>query len=1055
MRSRVRDYERQARPTEASLLLFVLLILVLGAALLLFAKGREAPADGAVVQINTAMPQEITRVLGVPASLGARIAAERTAQNGFRDVDALARMPVVPHPDAAADRLERAGYAPATVTEAQLADALGEQAADEATRERILSLHDDYPRADWSRLLGLPLIPPQRVSAASPAMAVRTWTQARNRFVFLCLALFLFFVLAHFLVRYARPNADPFLLPAVALLSTLGILLLFSLKDPVRDMTPYADQTLALVFGGGAALLLALSVPLARAPLHRYGYLYAVAALTGTVILGLFGTGPGGVKLSVAGTQPVEVIKILLVFFLAAYLAERGPVLNDPLRRLGPFPLPRRKDAAPLLVLYALALALFALVKDLGPVLLLFGAFLLLVYLATGRGIYVLLGLVMLLLGGALGYLLRFGVFQTRVDMWLSPWSNKHANGDQLALGLWALASGGPWGSGLGLGAPGAIPRGGSDLMFATLGEELGLIGALLVVACFFVIVGRGLRIARRAGSDFERLLASGLAGLLGLQAILILCGTLGILPLAGITLPFVSYGKSSLIASFFIIGMLLALSARTPAATVSPPRAYDVASARVVLFFTLFLGLAAVRLVWVQGIAANAVAGRTVTVPDSDGVRRPDVNPRLRTLAARIPRGRIFDRARRVLAENKGERRVYPFGAATGHLVGYVDPKVGGPAGMEARYDATLRGFREWRDLVPLWRGKDMPGMRLPRGADVTLALDAQLQQAALAALQRGAAQVRDRRTGRPKKRGAVVVLDVATGGVLAAVTLPTYNPGGLTPSSLRLLRANVNNDYPLINRALDGRYPPGSTFKIVTASALFDQNRADFTRNCAHVDTNVIWSAGGTTYARRRIVDDEADRPHGLVNLTEAIAQSCNIYFGNAGITLGAQALRGKAQEYGFTTLAPLNQFQAELPDIAFGQGPLLVSPLEMAGVAATVAAGGKRLRPQFIKAAGIEVTATPLSEGSAARLAEMMRRVTVSGTAAGRFARLPFPVAGKTGTAQNEEGDGMSHSWFIGFAPADRPRVAFAVVVENGGYGAAVAVPITREVLRQVAF
>jgi cell division protein FtsW (lipid II flippase) len=415
----------------------------------------------------------------------------------------------------------------------------------------------------WEQLVGAPLVPPARVRAAQSRLAVRSWPEAAQQFATLCGGVAGFLVVAHLLLRWRRPGADPFLLPLVGLLSGLGILMLFSLKDPVRDMPTYAAQAWALVIGGGAALLLAQTIVGTRVPLHRYGYLYAVAAVALTIVLGIFGSGPGGVKLSVAGTQPVEIIKILMVFFLAAYLAERGPLLNDPLRRLGPLPLPRRRDALPLLFLYALPLALFGLVKDLGPVLLLFGALVLLVYLATGRGVYVALGLLAVIAGGVFGYRLGLGVFDTRVDMFLSPWRNDHPTGDHLALGLWGLASGGPWGSGLGLGAPRFIPRGGSDLAFASLGEELGLVGTLLVVVCFFAIVARGLRIARRAGSDFDRLLAAGLSGLLAIQALVILSGTLGLFPLTGVTLPFISYGKSSLVASFFAVGVLLALSAK------------------------------------------------------------------------------------------------------------------------------------------------------------------------------------------------------------------------------------------------------------------------------------------------------------------------------------------------------------------------------------------------------------------------------------------------------------------------------------------------------------
>lgn len=999
--------ERRLRRTEGLLLLGVALLIVCGALLLVFAKQRSAavPLPGASaaaaeatipVNINTATARQIADALGISPEAAQAVVAARERGGGFGDVDALGR---------------------------------GRQK----------------------------LVPPDRLAVAASHLSVRTWEAARNRFLLACAGLLLFLFAGHIVTRRLQPRADPVLLPIAGALSALGVFVLFALKDPVRDMPAFWAQALGIVAGGTIALAIGLSPRIQALPLHRYGYIYALAAVISTLVLGVLGAGPGGVHLSVGGIQPVEFVKILLVFFLAAYLADRGPLLNEPLRRAGPIPLPRPSDTAPLLVLYALPLALFALVKDLGPVLLLFGTFLLLVYLATGRGVYVLLGIGMLALGGWVGYLLHFGVFRTRVDMWLSPWANMHKSGDHLALGLWGLASGGPLGSGLGLGGTHYIPRGGSDLVFAALGEETGLPGTLLICLAFLVIAARGIGIARRTSSDFDRYLAAGLSGLLAIQAFVILSGTLGLLPLTGITLPFVSYGKSSLIASFLIVGLLLSLSNRAAQAGgggVTPPPApptFRVASARIGALFVALLGIGIpLRLLWVQGFGSSQIATRRVRVPDADNVPRQHINPRLLFVASHTRRGRLLDRAGRVLAATQNGHRVYPYGAATGHLVGYVDPSVGGPTGFEAQFASQLQGYTSITDLLPLWRRKDSPGFAYPQGTDVVTALDAELQKAAFAALLDGASHVRDRRTGTPQHRGAAVVLDARTGEVLAAVTAPSYDPAKLTPTLMRRLSADVEGEYPLVNRAVDGRYPPGSTFKIAVASALFANDRADFTYVCHHIDENVIWSANGHTYARRRIVDDEGDQPHGLTNLTEAITQSCNIYFAHAAIALGPAALRSGVEKFGFAKLPTASQFGSELPDIGYGQGPMLASPMEMAGVAQTVANGGARLKPQYLKGAAPETAATPLNASDAARLAEMMRRVTVSGTAAGRFDALPYPVAGKTGTAQNDRYDKAPHSWFIGFAPADHPKIAFAVLVENGGYGAQVAAPVAERIL-----
>jgi cell division protein FtsI/penicillin-binding protein 2 len=182
----------------------------------------------------------------------------------------------------------------------------------------------------------------------------------------------------------------------------------------------------------------------------------------------------------------------------------------------------------------------------------------------------------------------------------------------------------------------------------------------------------------------------------------------------------------------------------------------------------------------------------------------------------------------------------------------------------------------------------------------------------------------------------------------------------------------------------------------------------------------------------------------------MDDAIAQSCNVYFAHAGLALGGDALRQSARQFGFSHLPSPLAFGANLPDIAYGQGPMLVSPTEMASVVQTVGNNGVRFQPTYRRDAIEAHGAAAIAPADAARLQAALLRVTQSGTAAGRFGGLPFAVAGKTGTAQNTSGDKVAHSWFVGYAPADHPRIAFAVMVENGGYGAQVAVPITNALL-----
>lgn len=263
-------------------------------------------------------------------------------------------------------------------------------------------------------------------------------------------AFLLVFWLVHGVLRKAAPAADPFLLPFTALLSGIGLMLVYSVKDPYRDTFAFSGQVWGVALYGFLALLVPLMRPFGRLPLRRYQYAYAgVAALLMALLASPLGHGPGGIHIQLFGLEPVEFIKLLLVLFAASYLAERQGTLGDATATL-----PRLADFGPLAGAYGFVLALFIIVKDLGPAVLLFGVFLALLYLTTRRLIYPLVGAALLLLAALAGNLLHFGFFATRVLMWLHPWDNPDRNGAQLAQGLWGMATGGLWGSGLGLGQP-------------------------------------------------------------------------------------------------------------------------------------------------------------------------------------------------------------------------------------------------------------------------------------------------------------------------------------------------------------------------------------------------------------------------------------------------------------------------------------------------------------------------------------------------------------------------------------------------------------------------
>jgi peptidoglycan glycosyltransferase len=340
-------------------------------------------------------------------------------------------------------------------------------------------------------------------------------------------------------------------------------------------------------------------------------------------------------------------------------------------------------------------------------------------------------------------------------------------------------------------------------------------------------------------------------------------------------------------------------------------------------------------------------------------------------------------------------------------------------------------------------------------------MTIDAELQKAVVRALKKYTEGIRDRRTGRPKTKAAAVVLDVYTGEVLAAASIPDFDPNELTPGVWKSYNEGEGSGFVLINRALNGLYPPGSTFKLVTAASALE-NGVGLTYTCRHREQNIRWRADGQTWSRRWITDLEEMGAHGSTDLPKAVRVSCNIYFAHLGLELGQDRLyETAAQKFKLANIPPPKRLAQDLPDNAYGQGRILVTPVEMARVVATIANGGVMMKPQFVRdiRIGEEVVqefepvemGRPISPATSAALRRMMADVVTRGTGKGLFAGLNVSVAGKTGSAENDHADRMPHSWFVGFAPVEDPRIAFAVVVENGGYGRAAAGPVCREIVQ----
>jgi cell division protein FtsW (lipid II flippase) len=376
-------------------------------------------------------------------------------------------------------------------------------------------------------------------------------------------------VAAHLANRVYAPDANPVLLPLVSLLNGLGYVMIARIGPP-HFATAQAGWT---AVGVGAYILTLMVVRRSR-DLDRYRYLL----LFGAVILMLAPLVPHlGLPVSTTGTtvklwvhigpisgQPVELAKLALCIFFASYFAEKRELLSVPTFRLGNRLVLDPRPLGPILVAWGFAMLVLGAEGDIGFALLIFVLFISMLWLATGRGLYVVIGLVLFAVGALVASHL-FSQVDVRVENWLHPGARYNLpiglNSYQLQQGLFGLGTGGLTGTGLGFGLIGHIPNVNSDYIFAAFGTEMGLLGTTVIVFAFTLIVGAGMRIAQTARSEFAKLLAAGLTVIIGMQAFFIMAGIIRLLPLTGITLPFMAYGGSSLVANYVLIALLMRIS--------------------------------------------------------------------------------------------------------------------------------------------------------------------------------------------------------------------------------------------------------------------------------------------------------------------------------------------------------------------------------------------------------------------------------------------------------------------------------------------------------------
>lgn len=603
----------------------------------------------------------------------------------------------------------------------------------------------------------------------APAVRYRTWNVDFRWSQWVALLLWGLFILrAHQTISRDFPDIDPYLFPVAAFLSGWGMLTVWRL-----DAGFGARQALWLGISI-VVLLLGLRLPTTLEFIRKYKYLLLSAGLLLTALTLMFGTNPAGygprLWLGCCGIffQPSEPLKLLLVAYLAAYLADKLPI------RMNAFPL-----IYPTLLLSGVAILLLLFQRDLGTASIFVALYTAIIYLATGKRRTILISGVLLIFMAFAGYYL-VDIIRLRLDTWANPWKDPVGDSYQIVQSILAIANGGPEGRGPGLGSPALVPVAISDFIFAAIGEETGLIGTVGLIALFGILLIRGLRIAICAPDLFRRLLAAGVTAYFGIQSLLIIGGNLRLLPLTGVTLPFLSYGGSSLLTSFIGLLILLLISNHLDEEPAPLPKPQP--------YFVLGVFLSA-------GLFTAALAnGWWSIIRGPDLLTRPD-NPRRVIEDMYVPRGMLLDRTNAPINTTEGQigayTRAYKYPDLAA-VVGYNDP-IYGQSGLEASLDEYLRGLRGNPSAI-IWWNHLLYGMA-PKGLDIRLSLDLYFQYRA-----------DEMMIGH---RGAVILLNARTGEIYVMSSHPTFNPSHLNEIGARL---NKDPDKPLINRAVQGLYPIGT---------------------------------------------------------------------------------------------------------------------------------------------------------------------------------------------------------------------------------------------------
>ena len=741
------------------------------------------------------------------------------------------------------------------------------------------------------------------VLTLAPAVRLHSWAVSYRWHHWLgYIAWLLGWILVNRISSKSLPERDPYLLPIAGLMTGWGLLTIWRLDEyfGYRQTLWLAVSLILLIIGLRSHKLLNI--------LRKYKYIWLTTGLllmVLTFIIGLYPSGEGPrLWLGCCGIylQPSEPLKFLLVIYLAGFLSERVPL------RFQLIPL-----IVPSLVLTSAALTILLAQRDLGAASLFVMIYAAIIFIASGHRRIAIISLAVLLAAGFIGYRL-FDVIRLRVDAWLNPWADPAGGSYQIIQSLQAIATGGFLGSGPGLGSPGLVPVAQSDFIYAAISEETGLLGAFALLLLIGLFTGRGLITAARSPNLYNRFLAAGFSLSIALQSLLIIGGNIRLFPLTGVTLPFFSYGGSSLVTSILSLLMVEIISNQTeaPPAELTQGRTFLYASGGILV---LLMAAGTLNLWW-------SIFRGSALLKREDNLR-PVITDRY------VLRGSLVDRNNQPINQTTGVRGDYSrqyLVPSLGTLVGYTHPSYG-LFGLEASLDAYLRGL----DATPsstIWLDRILYS-QTPLGNNIRLTLDLSLQSIADSLLS--------------DHSGALVLLNADTGEILAASSQPGIDPSQLDEKA-KIWKDDPSSPY--LDRVLQGKYPAGAAVGAMLRARLLQ------------LGFHAAVSPSLSTSFSNQVLDCALE-PQDPTKWGSVISAGCPgavLYLANR---MTPDQISAFYQQLGFyeTSSLPLAQASADqrvtITDPSqgvFGSASPRVTPLQMALAVASITHSGIRPAPRL---------------------------------------------------------------------------------------------------------